>query len=337
MLLYICSNENVGIFDFLSEEQGMIIKKFSGGFYLKQFIIQDMRSLSHYSHFAIDISSLRDTEEEILEAIMAYKSMYTSRIIFYFEMVDQHGPLIERLIEQGIYNIVISEDVELLKEKIKKATGPLGMNKKDVQGLLNQKSNTNDIFRLDYKFLQKEVKIAITGVMSRVGTTTMAFNLCHFLASIGAKVCYVEANSSGHIAKILAANSIKNTIGDTTIYNGICFMDLYGESDEEFDFIIYDMGVVESKIVGAIKNKCDVGIFCVTAKPYDQDDYIKVNQLFDGIQVSRIYSFVHDAEQRKVIEEYGEGYFSEYTPSLFDSEENSDMWMQILNRFIVRY
>lgn len=31
-------------------------------------------------------------------------------------------------------------------------------------------------------------------------------------------------------------------------------MNLYGESDEEFDFIIYDMGVVESKVVGVIKN-----------------------------------------------------------------------------------
>ncbi len=336
MILYISSNENVGIFDFLSEEQGMVIKKFSGSFYLKQFVIQDMRSLSHYSHFAIDMSSLRDTEEEVLEAIMAFKSMYTSRIIFYFETVDQHWPLIDRLIEQGIYNIVITEDVELLKEKIKIATGPLGMNKKDAQGLLNQKIETNDIFRSDYKFLQKEAKIAITGVMSRVGTTTMAFDLCHFLASKGAKVCYVEANSSGHLAKILKANSIRNTVGDTKIFNGICFMGLNGNSEEEFDFVIYDMGVVEFKVVTAIKNKCDVGILCATGKPYEMEEYEKINQLFEGISISKIFSFVHELEQRQIAEQYGEGYFSEYTPSLFDSEKNSDMWMQILNRFVVR-
>jgi len=57
---------------------------------------------------------------------------------------------------------------------------------------------------------------------------------------------------------------------------------------------------------------------------------VKENQLFDGIDVSRVYSFVHEMDQRKVIEEFGEGYFSEYTPSLFDSETNSDMWMQNL-------
>jgi len=314
----------------------MVIKKFSGSFYLKQFVIQDMRSLSHYSHFAIDMSSLRDTEEELLEAIMAFKSMYTSRIIFYFETVEQYGPLIDRLIEQGIYNIVISEEVELSKDKIKIATGSIGMNKRDAQGLLKQQSETNDIFRPDYKFLQKEVKIAITGVMGRVGTTTMAFNLCHFLASIGAKVCYVEANSSGHIGKILETNSIKKTTGDTTIFNGICFMGLNENSEEEFDFIVYDMGVVESKVVGAIKSKCDLGILCAASKPHEMDAYVKVNQLFEGISISRIFSFVHDMEQRHTTEQYGEGYFSEYTPSLFDSEQNSDMWIQILNRFVVR-
>lgn len=85
-----------------------------------------------------------------------------------------------------------------------------------------------------------------------------------------------------------------------------------------------------------LRIKCDVGVLCTTTKPYEQEAYIKENQLFDGIQVSRVFSFVHESEQRKVIEEYGEGYFSDYTPSLFDSEKNSDMWMQMLNRFIVR-
>lgn len=170
--------------------------------------------------------------------------------------------------------------------------------------------------------------------MSRVGTTTMAFNLCHVLSGLGAKVCYIEANGNGHLAKIIEGTQNMITKGDTAIHNGICFMDLYGESEEEFDFIIYDMGVVESKVVGAIKNKCDVGVLCATAKLYDQDIFIKENQLFDGTEVSRVFSFVHEAEQRKVIEDLGEGYFNEYTPSLFDSEKNSDMWMQILKNLL---
>jgi hypothetical protein len=336
VLLYISSNENIGIFDFLADEQGMIIKKFNGSFQLKQFVIHDMRSLTHYGFLAIDITALRDEKDEIIEAIMAFKSMYTSRVIFYVDKVEGNEELIGQLMGQGIYNVVVADEVEVQKEQIGKATGSLGMSKRDVLNLLNKEGSTLSTFRPDYKFVQKEVKIAVTGVMNRVGTTTMAFNLCHVLSGIGAKVCYVEANGSGHLAKIIDGTANMMTKGSTAIHNGICFMDLYGESDEVFDFIIYDMGIVESKVVGAIKNKCDLGVLCATAKPYEQDEYIKVNQLFDGIEVNRIFTFVHEMEQRKVIEDYGEGHFSEYTSSLFDSEMNSDMWMQILNKFIVR-
>ncbi|GEM_PF-742135 len=336
MLLYITSNVNMGIFDFLSDEQGMIIKKFNGTFQLKQFVIHDMRSLTHYGFLAIDLAALKDEEDEIIEAIMAFRSMYTSRVIFYVDKIGENERLIGQLIEQGIYNIVASDEVQVLEEKIRKTTGSLGMSKRDAMSLLNQDDTTSPMFKPDYRFVQKEVKIAITGVMHRVGTTTMAFNLCLFLSGLGAKVCYVEANGSNHLIKIMEETTNMVTNGNVNIYNGICFMDLYGESDEEFDFIVYDMGVVESKVIGAIKNKCDVGVLCATAKLYEKDEYIKVNQSFEGIEVSRLFSFVHEMEQRKVIEEYGEGYFSEYTPSLFDSEKNNDMWMQILNKFIVR-
>lgn len=55
MLLYLSSNENIEIFDFLTNEHGIVIKKLSGTFNLKQFVTRDMRSLNHYAYFAIDI------------------------------------------------------------------------------------------------------------------------------------------------------------------------------------------------------------------------------------------------------------------------------------------
>ena len=136
MLLYLSSNENLGIFDFLSEEQGMIIKKLSGNFQLKQFVIHDMRSLNHYGFLAIDICCLRDNTEEIIEAIIAFQSMYTSRIIIYLQESMDYEGLIQRLIEVGIYNIVFADSVDRLKELITKATGSLGVNKRIVMNLL---------------------------------------------------------------------------------------------------------------------------------------------------------------------------------------------------------
>ena len=46
MLLYLASNQNIGLFDFLVKERGMVVKKLSGEFLLKQFVINDMRNIS---------------------------------------------------------------------------------------------------------------------------------------------------------------------------------------------------------------------------------------------------------------------------------------------------
>ncbi|WP_253205643.1 hypothetical protein [Clostridium estertheticum] len=68
MLLYISSNQNIGIFDFLIKEKGFIIKKLSGEFCLNKFVIHYMRNLNHSSYVAIDLKAIKDTEKEIIEA-----------------------------------------------------------------------------------------------------------------------------------------------------------------------------------------------------------------------------------------------------------------------------
>lgn len=43
MILYLCSNQNINLFDFLEKERRIPIKKMSGLFRLKQFVIHDVR------------------------------------------------------------------------------------------------------------------------------------------------------------------------------------------------------------------------------------------------------------------------------------------------------
>ena len=126
MLLYLSSNENEGIFDFLQDDHGIIVKKLSGNFMLKQFVIYDMRSLDHYQFVAIDIKALKDTNDEILEAIIAFKKMFSSRLVIYVDDVHFHSELIHDLVEQGIYNIVTGETVEVLQKNIQKSISDFG-------------------------------------------------------------------------------------------------------------------------------------------------------------------------------------------------------------------
>lgn len=326
----------MGLFDFLAEEKGLVIKKLTGLFSLKQFITQDLRSLTHYAYIAIDYDALKDSEDEVIEAVQAFKRMYTSRVIFYMEKIKECKSILAQLMDLGVNNVVSADEVELLKDQIKRAISPLGMNKRDLLTLIEDEVSINEMVLSPYSFLQKNVKIGVTGVAQKVGTTTMTMNLCHYLARQGAKVCYVEANASNHLKSLSDYYPHMIKQDDVVINNGICFLELNAFSEEEYDFILFDMGVTDTKVIGAIKNKCELGIVCATGKPYEISAYEKAMVMCNGVDVKSIFSFVPDNEQVKIEDAYGTVSFSEYTPSLFDGEKNEPIWQQVLSKYMIK-
>jgi len=336
MLLYISSNENVGIFDFLSNDHGMVIKKLSGTFSLKQFVMHDMRSLNHYSYFAIDIKALKDSEEEIIEAIKAFKSMFTSRVIFYVESIESNESIIESLIEEGIYNIILADTVNSMKEEIKKVVSDMGISKREIKLKLSRMKGVVNSYIPEYSFNNKSTSIIITGASTKVGTTTMAINLCNYLSSIGARVCYVEANTNNHVNELPKVYSDMTVEEDSIIYNEVKYLTLNSNSDEEYDFIIYDMGVIEYKIINVIRNKCDVAILCATTKPYEIETYDKAIDILDDANFYTIFSFVEEMTKLKLFNKYRKVFFSKYTPDPFNGENNRLIWEQILDKYITK-
>ena len=119
MILYLCSNQNINLFDFVEKERGIPIKKMSGLFRLKQFVIHDVRNLSQFDFFLIDLKALKDAESEIVEAATAFSAMYNTRIILFAEGLDGSSLLISKLIDLGFYNIITSSDYEELPKRFK--------------------------------------------------------------------------------------------------------------------------------------------------------------------------------------------------------------------------
>ncbi|MGV8149805.1 MAG: hypothetical protein ACLKAK_10925 [Alkaliphilus sp.] len=334
MLLYLTSNENIGIFDFLSIEKGILIKKLSGSFKLMQFILRDMRSLDHYSYFAIDLSAVGDTEGEIIEAIGAFKKMFASRIVFYIDDIMENVKLVEALIETGVYNIVSEDVVEELNEEIRAAISESGITKKEMLKKLNDATGVNDYYVPEYLFKQQNIKIAVVGAVSKVGTTTAAITLCNYLASIGASVCYVEANESGHIGMISNANKEMIVKDDFVSYKGVKYLTLSSQIEDEYDFIIYDTAEIKTKTINAIKANFDEIVLCATTKSYEIDAYKRALDLLGETKIHTLFSFVPEIMKEKLKKQYGEVFFSEYAPDLFDDRKNIDVWNKIHEKYI---
>ncbi|PHS31945.1 MAG: hypothetical protein COA82_09790 [Alkaliphilus sp.] len=336
MLLYLTSNKNIEIFDFLTHEHGIVIKKLSGSFKLKQFIIEDMRSLEHYSYFAIDISALKDDVGEIIEAIKAFKRMHSSRLIIYIENIKENIELTDKLIELGVYNIISSDTVAELKKEIQKATSGEGISKREIQNKLNELTGIKNYQITEYLFSEKNIKIAIAGAAHKAGTTTTAINLCNYLASIGARVCYVEANEHGHIKKL--ANEYKEMIvnDDSVTYRGVKYLSLTSKTDKEYNFIVYDTGVIEEKTVNAIKANCNEVILCATTKPYEIEFYHRALDLIGSSKSHTLFSFTSEKIKEKLKKQYKDPLFAEYSPNLFDGEKNQNIWEKILAKHMIK-
>jgi len=334
MLLYLSSNDHINLLDFLNDEHGIIIKKLSGTFSLKQFVLGDLRSLNHFQYMVIDLNAIKDSNSDIMEAVNAYKKMFASRLIFYIENMKAHHDLVLKFIENGIYNIVTANNIEVLKEELLKSISDLGISKRDIMLKLNPNEASFNTTLHAHGFSKKEIKIAVTGVQHRVGTTTMAINYANYLSSIGAKVCYVEANEHDHLSKLPAFYQGMTLKDDVTLYNGVKYLSLHSECHDEFDFIIYDMGVIDNRIISAIRKNCDAAILCATGKPYEVNDIEKHKNLLDTTSLNTIFSFVAEPDQHKYLKLHKDIHFSNYTPNYFNGEVNEVIWSTAIKPFI---
>lgn len=331
MILYLSSNENINTIDFLSDEAGMVIKKLSGTFNLNQFVLNDMRSFTHYSFLVLDYYALTDSDDEFIEAILAFKRMYSSRVILIMNQDKRLECLIYRLIECDVTNLVFNEDVDELKKDVLKAVSNLGISKRELQGKISRVFGNVD-YRIDkFDFLKENVRIGVAGTMNRVGTTTMALNLTSYLSSIGARVCYVEANTNGHLKHLFEGMELK---ADGFLVNGVRYLTLDSLNDESFDFIIYDMGVLDKRIRHAMTNNCDEAFVCTSYKSYERDGVRKTLLLLDDNKYKIFLNHASESEQRALLEEHKNVYIVGYSPNQFDSEVNRELWLEVLNDYI---
>jgi hypothetical protein len=136
-----------------------------------------MRNLSHYSYFAIDLKALKDTVNEIIEAVIAFKTMYDSRIIIFAEGENEENEIISKLLDEKIYNIIISEEIAEIKDEMLKCISDGGKTQEDWSSLRVINSSSEVTFKNQYIFNHKNIRIAVAGVSSKVGTTITAFNM----------------------------------------------------------------------------------------------------------------------------------------------------------------
>jgi hypothetical protein len=324
-------------FDFLEKEREIPIKKMSGLFRLKQFVIHDVRNLSQFEFFLIDLKALKDAENEIIEAATAFSTMHNARTILFAEGLDGSSPLISKLIDLGFYNIITSTDYEDIKEEMLACISPEG---KDIRSAIRSKYFPQEEIRqkdkADFAFLCRDVKIAVVGAAHKVGTTATAFNLVNFLVKSGADAAYVEANTNGHLST-LPTYYKEMTVSETHVeYNGVKYY-FRGHFPEENNFIVIDFGTLAQCSLKVLK-QCELLILCGTTKPYELDFVRAAFVELHGMPLCLLLSYTPknvQSEISKMLKNKNvQLYFTDYSPDLFDGKANAKVFTEIVKGYM---
>lgn len=139
-----------------------------------------MSNLNHYSYFAINLKAIKDNENEIIEALLALKTMYDSRIIIFVEGFSKEDEIIIKLFEEKIYNIILVTEASEIKEEITKCISERGKTKEDWMSQEEKYLSLEKSSKGKYLFNHNNIKIAVAGASQKAGTTTIAFNMAIF-------------------------------------------------------------------------------------------------------------------------------------------------------------
>ncbi len=117
MILYITSEANSDIFNSICKENNITINKLN-----KVFDLNTLFSNNNYEHYqilAVDLSIVSNTDDEILNFFLKFRQLYDAKIIIVAIGKKVGDLILSKLVSDGIFNFITSEDDFLQKEEIK--------------------------------------------------------------------------------------------------------------------------------------------------------------------------------------------------------------------------
>ncbi|VUG03778.1 MULTISPECIES: hypothetical protein [Paenibacillus] len=178
MILYLTRDARVNLLDFLEMEQELPVKKLIGSFSLLSFVIKDMRHFAHVRYIALDREAITESDEELIQALQSYQTIYDIRIVVIAEGLPVGSPLFQKLIQIGILNVVTATEIEEIRNELRECFSEEGMQrfKPTAFPLKTEEKSTHIIHEENeqYHFTCSNLKIAIAGCDRCVGVTMTA-------------------------------------------------------------------------------------------------------------------------------------------------------------------
>lgn len=309
MVYYISSNVyNQTISNTLKENEEIVLNQQIGNhIQFQKFIKSNLSKMANIDYFLVDISALDDTDEEIIEAIKMFRTMYEdTRIIIIAPTRLPGDELLAQIFALGIRNIIATMDYLILKNELQICLSEKGKSFKDALEFKDIKKTEDVLNRAEIKEVSK-VMIGVAGVQSRIGSTHNAIILAGFLRKQGFLVALAECNSSESFHAIRENfgqkfhNHMYFTMNGIDYYPNVTEQSLGSIMDKSYNFIIMDFGNYQNSIAAALYHKCHVRIMISGSKAWELNGVVNFLNQYDDDVLSHIHFLFNftDSEYEK--------------------------------------
>lgn len=321
------------------------IQTITGVKHLKRFVLQEMKNLNNFEHIIIDIAGLTDSEDDIVDSIVAIKSMYSIRIIIVALGYNEGNSTLSKLFGEGIYNFVTATMIDEQKRELLECITVDGKQYKDSVRFRKTEQLTNSkdkvIIKKEYKKIKQCVTIAVAGSQSHIGITSQAIAITKFLSNLKLNVCYIQANGKEDIETLENLFDITKK-DDFITYENI---DMYSKDKTVnavgygYDFYVYDMGVLtDITDIDTFITK-DVKVIVSGTKAWEQNNLLEVFNKLEKLQdINFIFNFTPELQKKEITKNMGKfgikTYFSNYIPDPFMTDENDKIYHNIFKDYI---
>ena len=358
MMLFLCSHNNVNLFDWLNEsslvEQPFMLKKISSNqLDLSSFAKKEALSINYYKYLAVDLSAVTNDSDNFKIALQSIQMVNPKIKFLYIDIGNKVLVLQEVIKSLGDIPIISTspdQDISQFKSEVISSLQYIPLNKDTEKENMNEAEiETTTKYELqdsiksnkkEYIFPDKDVMVAVLNAYTKSGATTLSINLAGYLHSIGASVAYVECNGAlDHLDRIRSSTSGFTAVKENRYdRNGVIY--LKSELPEGLDFVINDMSgtIQDGTEIDALEfiSKCNIVILCGTSKPYELQEVKNKIQILEKNNCKKIclcLAFTPDYEKAHLVDMFGTKnvnvYFTGYTPDMFKNSVNNEMFKRI--------
>ena len=280
MIFYITSNNYKQVISQTVKDSEEVVygNECSDDFLLNDYVKKNVKNLMQIDTIIIDFTALKDSEEDIIEALEMFRIMIPNmRIVVIAPNRPCGDVLLKKCFQMSIYDIINSSDYVEIREELLHSI-ITGYTFKDALKFKDTDLNSSMNAIKQVKSAEK-VRIAFVGTEKRIGVTHNAIMLANFLRKKGFAVALIEKNRSNDFDKIM--NEFDEKKGDNNYFT-INDIDYYSNMDAEalkkpYNFIIEDFGSYES-CERDLFNTADFKLVIAGAKPWEIEN---VNSIFE--------------------------------------------------------